>query len=118
MTQANAMLGYAYPITGKVVHGKAVGRTIGFPTANIEVKSNKLIPAPGVYAAVWDGRKVLLNINDTIEMHVPHFEGDLYDQTITVEIIARIRDERHFDTLEDLKDQLKKDLQDFNHKIK
>lgn len=110
IVEANEMLGYAYTLMGKVVHGKAVGRTIGFPTANIEVEKDKLIPAAGVYSAEWENRKVLLNINDTIEMHIPHFEGDLYDQTIAVELIARIRGEKHFDTLEELKTQIQNDL--------
>lgn len=110
LMKANEMLGYAYALTGKVVHGKAVGRTIGFPTANIEVEPSKLIPAAGVYSAEWENHKVLLNINDTIEMYVPHFEGDLYDQTITVELMGRIRGEKHFDTLNELKTQIQNDL--------
>lgn len=110
IVEANEMLGFAYMLIGKVVHGKGLGRTIGFPTANIAVEPDKLIPAPGVYSAEWNFKKVLLNINDTIEMYVPHFEGDLYDQTIRVELIARIRGEQHFDTMEDLKKQIKKDL--------
>ncbi len=110
IAEANATLGYAYSLSGKVVHGKAVSRTIDFPTANIEVEKSKLIPAAGVYSAEWQNRKVLLNINDTIEMHIPHFEGDLYDQTIAVEPIARIRGEKHFDTLNELKTQIQNDL--------
>ena len=110
IVEANEMLGYAYTLMGKVVHGKAVGRTIGFPTANIEVEKTKLLPAAGVYSAEWQNRKVLLNINDTVEMHIPHFEGDLYDQIITVELIARIRGEKHFDTLNELKTQIQNDL--------
>ncbi len=110
IVKANEMLGYAYTLMGKVVHGKGLGRTIGFPTANIEVEKDKLIPAPGVYSAEWNDKKVLLNINDTIEMYVPHFEGDLYDQTLFVELIARVRGEKHFDNLEDLKIQIQKDL--------
>ncbi len=110
IVKANEMLGYAYPLIGKVVHGKALGRTIGFPTANIEVDETKLIPAPGVYIAEWNFRRVLFNINDSIEMHIPHFEGDLYGQTVLVELIARVRGEKHFDNLEQLKLQIQKDL--------
>ncbi len=110
IVEANEMLGYAYTLMGKVVHGKAVGRTIGFPTANIEVEKGKLIPAAGVYSAEWENRKVLLNIKDTIEMYVPDFEGDLYDQTIAVELIARIRGEKQFNTLDELKTQIQNDL--------
>ena len=110
IVEANEMLGYAYSFLGKVVHGKGLGRTIGFPTANLQIESDKLIPAPGVYWAEWGERRVLLNINDTLEMYVPHFEGDLYDQTIVVELIARIREEKHFDTLDELKTQIQKDL--------
>ena len=110
IVRANEMLGYAYPLIGKVVHGKALGRTIGFPTANIEVDPSKLIPAPGVYVAEWNFRRVLLNINDSIEMHIPHFEGDLYGQAVLIELIARVREEKHFDNLEQLKTQIQKDL--------
>lgn len=110
IVQANEMLGYAYPLIGKVVHGKGLGRTIGFPTANIELEPDKLIPAPGVYVAEWNFRRVLLNINDTIEMYIPNFEGDLYGQAVMVELIARIRGEQHFDNLDQLKSQIQKDL--------
>lgn len=110
IVQANEMLGYAYPLIGKVVHGKGLGRTIGFPTANIELEPDKLIPAPGVYVAEWNFRRVLLNINDTIEMYVPKFDGDLYGQAVMVELIARIRGEQHFDNLDQLKSQIQKDL--------
>lgn len=110
IVKANEMLGYAYPLIGKVVHGKALGRTIGFPTANIEVDETKLIPAPGVYIAEWNFRRVLLNINDSIEMYVPKFEGDLYGQAVLIELIARVREEKHFDNLEELKTQIQKDL--------
>lgn len=110
IVRANEMLGYAYPLIGKVVHGKALGRTIGFPTANIEVDQSKLIPAPGVYVAEWNFRRVLLNINDTIEMYVPKFDGDLYGQAVLIELIARVREEQHFDNLEQLKIQIQKDL--------
>lgn len=110
IVRANEMLGYAYPLIGKVVHGKALGRTIGFPTANIEVDPSKLIPAPGVYVAEWNFRRVLLNINDSIEMHIPHFDGDLYGQAVLIELIARVREEKHFDNLEQLKLQIQKDL--------
>lgn len=110
VVEANEMLGYAYALTGTVVHGKAIGRTIGFPTANIEVEKSKLIPAPGVYQAEWQNRRVLLNIKDTIEMYVPDYEGDLYGKTVTVSLTDCIRGEQHFDTLEELKKQIQKDL--------
>ncbi len=125
MPHANAMLGYDYGITGKVVKGVQIGRKLGFPTANIEPEdAHKLIPGMGVYA-VWvnvDGKhyKGMLNIGirptvhsneefPTIEVHLLDFEGDLYDKTITVSFMHKIREEMKFDGLDALSAQLAKD---------
>jgi riboflavin kinase / FMN adenylyltransferase len=118
--KANRLLGYQYSITGKVVHGNELGRTIGFPTANIMVDDQyKLITATGVYACRVDYNGKLLpgmsnigyrpTINEgnlTIEVHIFDFDEDIYNQTITIRFIKRIRDEQRFDTMHELRDQL------------
>ena len=124
---ATRCLGDEYTITGTVVAGEHIGRTIGFPTANIRPNdSNKLIPEKGVYAVdVWSenedfsSRRAMLNIGTrptfdgkatTIEVHIPHFEGNLYGKTLTIAFIKKTRDERKFDSPEALVEQLNKDL--------
>ena len=120
---ANEYLGYNYLFSGTVIHGKKLGRTIGFPTANLKIEeSYKLIPAIGVYAVKCTvGTKTvngMLNIgtnptvdgqNTSIEVHLFDFQEDLYDKKITVELIKRIRDEQKFASVEELKQQLHKD---------
>ena len=120
---ANSFLGYNYSLSGNVVKGNQLGKTIGFPTANIAVKSRyKLIPANGVYAVkvkvadvLYDG---MLNIGVrptvngqslTIEANIFAFDAIIYDETITVYFVDRIRNEMKFSGLESLKEQLKKD---------
>ncbi len=122
---ANNYLGEPFQITGKVVHGKQIGRTIGFPTANIEIGDKlKLLPKFGSYAVqcfLEDGSKHLgmLNIGyrptlespDTvqIEAHLFDFQQDLYGQNIIISILAYIREEQKFEDLEQLQQQLQKD---------
>ncbi|MDR2125432.1 MAG: bifunctional riboflavin kinase/FAD synthetase [Prevotellaceae bacterium] len=121
--QANAMLGYDYSLRGIVVRGNQIGRTLGFPTANIQPNAYKMIPQNGVYAvrvkiknAEYNG---MLNIglrptlNNTeksvIEVNIFDFNEDIYDITISITILKRIRDERFFASLDLLKNQLKQD---------
>ena len=109
---ANELLGRPYRITGTVVHGKAVGRTIGFPTANIQPDdAYKIIPKPGVYR-VSTPRQGICNIDSqhTIEVHLPQFEGDLYGQQMTIEFERFIRDEHPFRNLQELQAQIEDDL--------
>ena len=121
--KAAAYLGYSYSINGKVVKGNAIGRTIGFPTANILVENKwKLIPADGVYAVKVKLREKqfygMLNIGERptlldnehrIEVHIFDFETDIYDANIKVEFEKRIREEKQFDNLELLSKQLQID---------
>ncbi len=121
--EANEMLGYEYAIAGKVVHGNNIGHSIGFPTANIEIANEyKLIAANGVYACrvLVDGKmyKGMSNIgvrptvdhgNLTIEINIFNFDKNIYGQTIVIQFVDRMRDEKKFKNLEALKDQLKKD---------
>jgi len=122
---ANTYLGRNYALTGRVVHGDKIGRSLGFPTANIAVKENyKLIPSDGIYAvrvcheyAKYDG---MLNIgnrptiggdNKTIEVNIFDFDRDIYESEITIEFVDLIRKEIKFSSLEELKKQLKSDKQ-------
>jgi riboflavin kinase/FMN adenylyltransferase len=121
--KANSYLGYSYFFSGNVVKGKQIGRTIGFPTANIEIKENyKLIPEAGVFVVAIKIKSVvfrgIMNIGNQptvdgtskkIEVHVLDFSDDLYDQNVTVCILDFIREEKKFDALSHLKNQLKVD---------
>lgn len=124
VVSAAKYLGYHYHLGGTVVHGNMIGRTIGFPTANMEPSEPmKLIPASGVYAvaATVDGVKypgvcnigVRPTIADgrgmTIETHIIGFDRDIYGKEIGIEFVERIRDEVKFSGLEELKTQLTKD---------
>ncbi len=120
---ANRYLGRSYSVAGRVVHGNKLGRSIGYPTANIDVKENyKLIPSDGVYAVKvcnkyrkFDG---MLNIgqkptiggeNKTIEVNIFDFNQDIYNSEISIEFIDHIRNEVKFESVDDLKHQLKED---------
>lgn len=123
--EANEMLGYPYSLSGEVVEGRHLGRTIGFPTANINVAEEKLIPVSGVYAATIDDdelgfaeRPVLVNIGSnptvggrkiTVEAHIPDWDGDLYGHRLTVKLQRYIRAEKKFPSMDALKDQIHKD---------
>ena len=123
---ANNYLDYNYSFKGKIVKGKQIGRTIGFPTANFEIDdSYKLIPKNGVYVveSLINQNRIfgMMNIGfnptvgenaQTIEVYYFDFNGDLYGQQITVSILHRLRSEQKFDSLEALKNQLKSDQMD------
>lgn len=124
LAKANEYLGERFELTGTVVHGQAIGKTIGFPTANIRVNSDlKLIPGNGVYAvtvSLKDSDYIgMLNIgnrptvNDsadrTIEVHILDFSGEIYAEEITVKFIDKLRDEKQFKDLQELQNQLKED---------
>ena len=121
---AAQMLGYGYPLHGVVVAGNRIGRTIGFPTANMQLyEPLKLIPGNGVYFVRVEtvGRQLygMCNIGHrptvasgnarTIETNIFDFDEDIYGLDITVTFICKIRDEIRFDSLEELKMQLEKD---------
>jgi len=123
---ANAFLGYSYFFSGKVVKGYQNGRLIGFPTANMDmIGTDKLLPANGVYAVlVSDGEKLfkgMMNIgvrptvhqqgNLSVEVHLFDFNGELYNQTLRISLCARIRDEKRFDSIDALRQQLTHDKQ-------
>ncbi len=117
-------LGRPYAMTGEVVYGRQLGRTIGVPTANVAVWKQQIIPANGVYATrVWvDGvayaaatnvgvrPTVDENAHITIEAHLLHFSGDLYGKTVRIELLEYIRGEQKFDGLDALKAQIAADI--------
>ena len=120
---ANEYLGYNYFFSGTVVQGQQLGRTIGFPTANIHIKEDyKLIPKNGVYIVKSylneeliygimniGNRPTVNGLNQTIEVHFIDFDKDLYGQEVTIEVVEFIREEHKFDSLESLKNQIQKD---------
>ena len=126
---AARFLGRLYSLSGTVVHGFQKGRTMGFPTANISANGSRLVPADGVYAVkvslppsafhlppltgltnigmrpTFDGHQ------RTIETHILDFEGDLYGQDISIGFVARLRDEQHFESPEELARQMARDAE-------
>ena len=128
ITAVNRMLGRPFSLSGKVVHGQQLGRTIGFPTANVEVSPDMALPACGVYAAFsyFDSRKwpAMVNVGTnptvnphgapvTVEAHIIAPDGkevpDLYGHIVTLEFLARLRGEQRFATLADLQAALHSD---------
>jgi riboflavin kinase/FMN adenylyltransferase len=117
---AEALLGHAPTLQGTVVLGDQRGRTLGFPTANLELPAWRLVPANGVYAVRSDGRAGVMNIGvrptvdgrrRVVEVHLLDWAGDLYGQLLTVELVARLRDEQRFPSLEALVAQIGEDVQ-------
>jgi len=122
---ANKYLGYEYFISGNIIDGNKIGRTLGFPTANIQIpEPYKQIPYDGVYAVRVKINEELyfgmLNIGTrptiessvktkNMEVHIFNFDKKIYNQSITVSFVQRIRDEKKFASIDDLKLQLEKD---------
>ena len=128
ITKANQLLGYPYFFDGFIVRGNQIGRTIGYPTANLRIlNEEKLIPANGVYAVrvhgncfddqVYDGmmnigiRPTVDGQKKVIEVHIFNFDADIYENTITVSVYEFIRGEVKFSGLDALKNQLHLDKQ-------
>lgn len=118
---AGDMLGRPFALEGTVAHGQALGRTIGFPTANIEPsQAAQLIPRQGVYAGRMLGHPAVVNIGRrptvaadaplSIEAHVIGYDGDLYGQPVELELTRRLRDERKFPSLDALRAQIAADV--------
>jgi riboflavin kinase/FMN adenylyltransferase len=117
-------LGRRYSLRGPVIHGDERGRTIGFPTANIAVTADRALPAHGVYATwayvgedryasatnigirpMFDGKRV------SVETYIFDFDGDLYDQQLRIEVVARLRPEEKFGSIEELQEQIGRDVE-------
>lgn len=123
VTTANNYLGYNFMLTGTVVKGNSLGKTINFPTANLKIKEKyKLIPKKGVYIvnSFLDDKLVfgMMNIGKkptvngkkkTIEIHFFNFDKDIYGKKIRINILKRIRNEKKFDSIKDLQNQLEED---------
>ena len=117
---ANKLLESNFILEGKVIHGLKIGRTIGFPTANIRYPNNIVKLPYGVYSAIVNGKKSILNwgikptVNNTaepfVEVHILNFNGDLYGKNIRIEVLKQIRGEKKFGNLEELKAQIKEDI--------
>jgi riboflavin kinase/FMN adenylyltransferase len=125
LADANAMLGRTYEVRGRVARGDQRGRELGFPTANVEVSDDRQLPADGIYAGwfVRAGGSVLptaisLGRRPTfyesapvslLEAHVLDFDGDLYDETVTVRFVAHLRGEERFASVDELVEQMGRD---------
>ena len=128
VAKATLCLGHPYSINGHVTHGEHIGTELGFPTANlVPLSSHQLIPAPGAYAvrvtlhaphSTLHTLNGMMNIGtrptfdgheQTLEVHILHFHEDLYGQPLSVEFVDRLREERRFDSMDALKEQLKQD---------
>lgn len=120
--EGNEMLGYSYSVSGKVTHGKKIGRTIGYPTANIETDSIKLLPKKGAYIVEvyvkGQQYKGMLSIGTnptvngdslTVEVYILDFNEDIYDEKITVKFRGFLHEEIKFESLEKLIERLDED---------
>lgn len=123
IAEVNGCLNRRFRVSGQVLRGDRRGHTIGFPTANIDVWEQKLIPANGVYAtyAYLEGMRyqaatnvgVRPTVDDTrlsVEAHLLDFQEEIYGQELALEFVSRIRDERKFPDLEALKNQIQADV--------
>ncbi|MFM7701563.1 MAG: riboflavin biosynthesis protein RibF, partial [Bacteroidota bacterium] len=121
---AQMFLGYSYTLSGNVVPGDQVGRRLGYPTANLRVEDpHKLIPKSGIYAAharvgdrwlksmAYIGPRPTLNADgvSVVEINILDFKEDLYGQSMSVRFLSRLRDDRKFDSLEELQAQIRLD---------
>ncbi len=115
-------LGRAYVLTGRVVEGNMIGRTLGYPTANLEHSETNILPGQGVYTSFVNlngnwyqsmtnvGIRPTLNLHQvTIEAHLFDFKGNIYGETISIHFLEKIRDEMRFNSLSELKVQLNLD---------
>lgn len=124
METVEKLLGYPYYVSGTVVHGHAIGRKLGIPTLNLIPDDEKMLPPNGVYLTkTVFGQEEHLGITNVgvkptisgeelkgIETHLFDYEGDLYGREVTVVFYAFERPERRFESLEDLKKQLREDV--------
>ena len=125
VAEAARLLGHPYSLHGPVIHGDGRGRTINVPTANISYSHDKMIPAKGIYAcwAYLNDKKYLAAINigtnptftpdkqsPNVEAHLLDFHRELYGEDVRLEFVARLRDELKFDSVDELLEQIWKDV--------
>ena len=117
-----ALMTMPYSVSGEVVHGEGIGRNLGFPTANINIPENTVVPKDGVYLSkvLFDGKEFLgitnvgskptVDINEkNIETYIADYDGNLYGKVVEVQFLKYLRDIKKFDSLQELKIQLEKD---------
>ncbi len=123
---ANKMLTYPFFFSGKVVGGYKIGRTVGFPTANLELTRGKILLGKGVYAVKveYQGNiyKGMMNIGvrptfsdkktQTVEVYMLDFKQDIYNEELIIKVFQKIREEKKFNSIEELTEQLKRDKQE------
>ena len=121
---ANSLLGENYTVYETVIHGKALGRTLGIPTINQNIQGKQFILKNGIYSTICtvDGKKYFgvtnVGVRPTVddnghknmETYIIDFDGDCYDKMVKVEFVHRVRDEMKFDSLDALKTQIQKDI--------
>ena len=117
------LIGRPFSLHGRVITGSGRGIELGFPTANLDINSEQALPADGVYAtwAYIDDKayQSMTNIGKrptfgggerTVEVYIPNYHGDLYGHELKIDIIERLRDEKKFDTVDELKRQMVEDI--------
>jgi len=123
VASAQEFLGRPFKVTGKVVEGQQLGRQIGFPTANLLVNEDLILPLRGVYSGTVriddEEFRAVINVGrrptvgdlekDLVEAHLLNFNRDIYGKTIEVYFLERIRDEKKFESLDELKTQIERD---------
>ena len=133
LEQANALLGRAHEVRGVVAHGDERGRDLGFPTANVSVPGDILLPADGIYAGWFEradgavhaaaislGRRPTFYVEahaSLLEAHLLDFDGDLYGEHVKVRFAARLRGEEKFDSVEALVDQIGRDCDEARRRL-
>ncbi len=128
LATAGALLGRPYALTGRVVQGQQLGRKLGFPTANLSLPADKFLPCEGVYSVWVQGapplpdqslpgvmnlglRPTVNGLTPTVEVHLLHWSGDLYGQTLQVLLHRYLRPQQKFEGLEQLRGQIQRDCQ-------
>lgn len=119
--KANNMLSAPYTIESKVIHGNELGRKIGFPTANMIYPEDCVKLPHGVYISETSNGRGVLNwgtkptvdgVSEVLEVHIPGFSGNLYGKTLRIKILKKIRDEKRFNSIDELKSQIAKDTEE------
>ena len=124
MQGAARLLGRPYSLSGRVMYGERLGRKLGFPTANMALMRRR-VPVSGIFAARVHGlgdapkdatayvghRPAVGGTQTLLETHLLDFSGDIYGRKLRVELLQRLREDRHFDSLDALRDQMQKDVQ-------
>jgi riboflavin kinase/FMN adenylyltransferase len=124
MKKVEKLIGRLFSLSGQVVSGDKRGRNLGFPTANLDLKPEQALPGDGVYATIThtddDSLPSVTNIGirptfggskRVVETYILDFEGDLLRQELTIDLVDKLRDELRFNTVEELKAQMIKDVE-------